>query len=207
MSAVPIRLLTEEEYLAIEEAASYKSEFYDGIMYPIQPPPDVIGMAGASLDHNQIKENVARELGNALADGPCRTMSSEMKVRTDKSRSYSYPDVLVFCGPPVFPVKKRRDVISNPTVIIEVLSDSTEKYERSGKFERYKTLATLREYVLVSQLEVKVERFVRQPDDTWDVTVFTDPAGSLPFTSVPADIPLAAVYRHVEFQPEQSDDS
>lgn len=99
----------------------------------------------------------------------------------------------------MFPVKKRRDVISNPTLIIEVLSDSTEKYDRGGKFERYKTLATLREYVLVSQSEVKVERFVRQPDHTWVGTEFTDAAGSLPFTSVPADIPLAAIYRHVEF--------
>jgi len=202
MSAIPVRLLTEEEYLAIEEQATYKSEFYDGIMYPIQPPPDVIGMAGSSIDHNQIKDNIARELGNALAGGPCRTMSSDLKIRTDSTRSYSYPDVVVFCGAPVFPVKKRRDVISNPTLIIEVLSDSTEKYDRGGKFERYKTLATLREYVLVAQNLISAERFVRQPDGSWAVTEYTDPAGSLPFTSVPADIPLAAIYRHVEFPEE-----
>src|SRR6478736_1261833 len=124
MSAIPIRLLTEEEYLAIEEQATYKSEFHDGIMYPVQPPPDVIGMAGSSLDHNQIKDNLVALLRNALDGGPCRALSSDLKIRTDSARSYSYPDVVVFCGAPVFPVKKRRDVISNPTLIIEVLSDS-----------------------------------------------------------------------------------
>ncbi len=199
MSAIPVRRLTEAEYLEIEEQATYKSEFYDGIMYPIQPPPGVLGMSGATIDHNQIKDNLARLLANALDGTTCRTMSSDMKVRIDSTRSYSYPDVVVFCGPPVFPVKKRRDVISNPTLIVEVLSDSTEEYDRGGKFDGYKSLPTLREYVLVAQSEVKVERYVRQTDDSWAVTEYTDPVGSLPFTSVPADIPLAAIYRHVEF--------
>jgi Uma2 family endonuclease len=199
MSAIPVRGLTEEEYLEIEDHNSYKSEFVDGIMYPIQSPPGVFGMAGASLNHNQLKDNLARALGNALADGPCRTLSSDVKIRIDTTKTFSYPDVVVFCGPPAFPIKKRTDIISNPTLIIEVLSDSTEEYDRGGKFDGYKSLPTLREYVLVSQSEVKVERFVRQPDDTWTVTEFTDPAGLLPFTSVPADVPLAAIYRHVEF--------
>lgn len=204
MSAIPIRRLTEEEYLEIEEQATYKSEFYDGIMYPIQPPPGVLGMAGTTIDHNQIKDNLARLLGNILDDGPCRTMNSDMRVRISTG-TQCYPDVVVFCGPPEFPIKKRRDVISNPTLIIEVLSDSTEEYDRGAKFDGYKTLPTLCEYVLVAQSEVKVERFVRQPDDSWAVTEFTDPAGSLPFTSVSADIPLAAIYRHVEF-PDNSPD-
>jgi Uma2 family endonuclease len=199
MSAIPVRRLTEEEYLELEDHNSYKSEFYDGIMYPIQAPPGVLGMAGASLDHNQIKDNLAFELNSRLLGGPCRTLSSDVKVRIETTKSFSYPDVVVFCGPPVFPVKKRRDVISNPMLIVEVLSDSTEEYDRGGKFDGYKSLPTLREYVLVAQSEVKVERFVRQPDDSWAVTEYTDPLGSLPLTSVPADIPLAAVYRHVEF--------
>ena len=80
-----------------------------------------------------------------------------------------------------------------------MVSDSTEEYDRGAKFDGYKTLPTLREYVLVAQSQVKVERFVRRPDVSWAVTEYTDPAGSLPFTSVPADIPLAAIYRHVEF--------
>ncbi len=199
MSAVPLRKITEADYLAIEEQATYKSEFHDGVMYPIQPPPDVIGMAGATIDHNQIKDNLAHELNTRLAGGPCRTMSSDLRVRVEATGTYCYPDVVVFCGPPAFPVRKRRDTISNPTVIIEVLSDSTEAYDRGGKFDRYKLIDTLREYVLVAQDRVRVERFVRQPDDSWSATEYTDPAGDFPFASVPAEVPLAAVYRHVEF--------
>jgi len=199
MSAIPVRRLTEEEYLEIEDHNSYKSEFHDGIMYPIQAPPGVLGMAGASLNHNQIKDNLAFELRARLQGGACRALSSDVKVRIDTTKTFNYPDVVVFCGPPVFPIKRRTDIISNPTLIIEVLSDSTEDYDRGGKFELYKTLPTLREYVLVSQSEVKAERFVRQPDDTWAVTDFTDPAGSLRFTSVSADIPMAAIYLYVEF--------
>jgi Uma2 family endonuclease len=125
-------------------------------------------------------------------------MNSDMRVRITTG-TQCYPDVVVFCGPPVFPLKNRRDVIANPTLVVEVLSDSTEEYDRGAKFDGYKTLPTLREYVLVAQSEVKFERYVRQPDDTWAVTEYTDPACSLPFTSVPANIPLAAIYRHVEF--------
>ncbi len=199
MSAIPVRRITEADYLAIEEQATYKSEFHDGVMYPIQPPPDAIGMAGATIDHNQIKDNLAHELNTRLTGGPCRTMSSDLRVRVEATGTYCYPDVVVFCGPPVFPLRKRRDTISNPTLVIEVLSESTEAYDRGGKVDRYKLIDTLREYLVVAQDEVRVERFVRQPGDTWAVTEFTDPAGTLPFTSVPAEIPLAAVYRHVEF--------
>jgi Uma2 family endonuclease len=128
-----LRKITEAEYLEIEGQATYKSEFYDGLMCPVQPPPGVLGMAGATIDHNQIKDNVARALANALDGGRCRVMSSDMRVRSPVTGHQSYPDVVVFCGPPVFPLKNRRDVIANPTRIVEVLSDSTEEYDRGAE--------------------------------------------------------------------------
>jgi Uma2 family endonuclease len=198
MSAVPKRKLTEAEYLEIERAAEFKSEFYDGVMYPVQGPPEVLGMAGATFTHNRIKDNVHYELTSRLRGGPCQALSSDMRVKVRATGLQAYPDVVVFCGPPEFGDARKQDVLLNPTVVVEVLSESTERYDRGTKFEHYRRIESLREYVLVAQDRVFVERFVRQPDGSWNLTEFTDPAGTFALATVPAEIPLADVYRGVE---------
>ncbi|QDU20448.1 Uma2 family endonuclease [Urbifossiella limnaea] len=197
MSAIPKRKLTEAEYLEIERAAEFKSEFYDGVMYPMQGPAGVVGMAGATFDHNKIKENVARALGNALESGPCEALSSDMRVKVRATGLHTYPDVVVYCGTPEFLDDEKRDTLLNPTVIVEVLSESTEKYDRTTKMMHYRRIPSLREYVMISQEQTHAERYVRQTSGRWLLIEYDDPAGALDLECISVEIPLAAIYRGV----------
>ncbi|MDB5313396.1 MAG: hypothetical protein JWO38_7598 [Gemmataceae bacterium] len=188
MSAVPKKKLTEAEYLALERKAEFKSEFYNGEMF---------AMAGASRQHNELKENLSIEIGSRLKGGPCRTYSSDQRVNVDRTGLYTYPDLLIVCGRPEFDPKDT-DTLVNPQVIIEILSKSTESYDRGVKFLHYRRLPSVREYVLVSQDRMLVERFVRQSDETWVLTTF-DQSVEFALATVPVRIPLADVYRGVEF--------
>jgi len=197
MSAIPKRKLTEAEYLEIERAAEFKSEFYDGVMYPMQGPAGVVGMAGATFDHNKIKENVTFELNTRLRDGPCEALSSDMRVKVLATGLQTYPDVVVFCGTPEF-LDEKRDTLLNPTLIVEVLSESTEKYDRTTKLKHYRRIPSLREYVMISQDHVSVERYVRQANGRWLLTEYDDPAGALDLECLSVVIPLAAIYRGIQ---------
>lgn len=189
MSAVPKRKLTEAEYLAIEWAAEFKSEFYNGEMF---------AMAGASREHNRIKDNLIAELGSRFKGGPCQTYSSDQRLKVSKTGLYTYPDIVIVCGQADY-AESDRDTLVNPTAVIEILSPTTEKYDRGVKFRHYQKVPSLKEYVLVSQDEPVCERFVRQPDETWVLTTVTGLSGELTFASVPARIPLTDVYAGVEF--------
>lgn len=197
MNAVPKKKLTVAEYLAIEREAEFKSEFLDGEMFPLHGPPGPHGMAGASRRHNEVTQNLNIEIGSRLKGRPCRTYSADLRVRIDRTGLYTYPDFLIVCGPPEFEPDDP-DTLTNPQVIVEVLSKSTESYDRGLKFLHYRQLPSVREYVLVSQDRVLVERFVRQPDDTWLLTTFADPAGEFALATVPVRVPLADVYRGVD---------
>ena len=129
-------------------------------------------MAGASYDHSVIVGNVVGELRTALR-GRCTVLPSDMKIRIEATNRYVYPDASVVCAAPEF-VDEHRDAIKNPVVIVEVLSDSTEAYDRGDKFEQYRTLASLQEFILVSQKQRKVEQFLRQPDGTWLLRALRD---------------------------------
>ncbi|HEX4610807.1 MAG TPA: Uma2 family endonuclease, partial [Urbifossiella sp.] len=143
MSTAPPRKLTAAEYLAIERAAPFKSEFYAGKMF---------AMSGASPAHNTIKDNLIVSVGSSLRGSGCRTLSSDQRVRVNATGLYTYPDVLILCGPGEYAAEDPYTLL-NPKVIIEVLSDSTEKYDRGAKFRQYKRLPSLMEYVLVAQDE------------------------------------------------------
>lgn len=197
MSAIPKRKLTEAEYLEIERAAEFKSEFYDGVMYPMQGPPHVLGMAGATFDHNRIKENLVRALGNALEGGPCEALSSDMRVKVLATGLQTYPDVVVYCGTPEF-LDEKRDTLLNPILLVEVLSESTERYDRTTKWKNYRRIPSLREYVMIAQDQSFIERFVRQADGRWLLSEYDDPAGTLDLESISVEIPLAAIYRGVQ---------
>ncbi len=195
MTAVPKKKLTEAEYLAIERAAEFKSEFYNGEMF---------AMAGASRQHNELKENLIGELFNRLKGGPCRTYSADQRVKVERTGLYTYPDLLIVCGSPEFELTDGIVTLRNPEVVIEIMSKSTEHYDRGKKFGHYRQLPSLREYVLVAEDQPHIERYVRQTDGSWLLTVFDGPAGEFPFVTVTATIPLADVYRGVELPTDSS---
>jgi Uma2 family endonuclease len=189
MSAVPTTRLTPEQYLAIERKAEYKSEYYNGEMF---------AMAGVSKEHSRVKENLIGELYARLKGGHCRTHSSDMRVKVSPTGLYTYPDVIIVCGEEHFE-DAEVDTLLNPQVIIEILSDSTEKYDRGKKFRHYKQIESFREYILVAQDEPVVERSVRQSDGAWTTTTFEGLEAELALATVPVRVPLADVYAGVTF--------
>ena len=189
MSSVLKPFLTPQEYLNRERTAVFRSEYYRGEMF---------AMAGASWEHTLIKDNLAHEARKQLDDGPCRVLTSDLRVKIDTTGLYTYPDVIVVCEKPQFE-DKMFDTLLNPRCLIEVLSDSTEKYDRGEKFGHYRQIPTLQEYVLVAQDQPLVERHVRQPNGDWLMTEFRGLAQTLAFTSIPVKIALPDIYRGVEF--------
>ena len=189
MSAQPqaIHYLTPQEYLEIERRAEYKSEYFDGEMF---------AMAGASRAHNQITTNVVGELHPQLKKRPCRVYTNDMRVKVSATGLYTYPDIVAFCGPARFD-DNQKDTLLNPTVIIEVLSDSTEAYDRGKKFQHYRTLESLQEYVLISQQECRVEHYVRQPGNQWALTEVHDLTEVIQLSSIQCQLALADIYDKV----------
>ena len=191
MSAVPVIQHTLAEYLAREETAVYKSEFYHG---------QIFAMSGGTPEHNSVSVNILTALRGRLRGSPCRPFNSDQQIRIPPNGLVTYTDVSVVCG------ELQRDpqapnAINNPSVIVEVLSDSTENYNRGKKFDLYRQLESLREYILVAQDEPHVERFVRQADDSWLLTVFKGPDAVLELTTLGCHLPLAEVYEDVTFPP------
>ena len=184
----PTTLLTPEEYLAAERAAETRSEYVDGVVYP---------MTGASLNHILIVTNLTIELGLQLRGKPCFVMSNEMKVRLPDSQKFFYPDVTAVCGELQFH-DDRKDIIVNPALIIEVLSPSTEAFDRGDKFHSYQRIDSLREYILVSQDQPYIEQYVRRDAGTWSYRSVTGREGSLALPSVECTLNLGAVYDKVD---------
>lgn len=184
--ALPV--FTPEAYLSLERVSEIRHEYLDGFVY---------AMAGESPEHSTICFNLAVIVGSQLIDKPCRGFSPNMKIRTDESGMYAYPDLTVVCGEPLFH-DERRDVLVNPTVIFEVLSPSTEAYDRGEKFLRYRThLATLKDYILITQSKPFIEHFSRQQDGAWLYTATSGLSESLALASIDCRLPLEEVYRLV----------
>lgn len=185
--ALPV--FTPDEYLSLERQSEIRHEFLDGFVY---------AMAGESPAHSVICFNLAAALGPQLRGTDCRGFSPNMKVRAGESGLYAYPDLVVVCGEPQFH-DKRGDILVNPSVIFEVLLPSTEAYDRGEKFERYKGLATLRDYILVSQDRPRLELFSRTPEGTWEKSEVTGLESALALDSVNCRIALADIYDRVDF--------
>jgi|ERR1051326_1819689 Uma2 family endonuclease len=180
--------MTAEEYLAAERAAEFRSEYYDGCVF---------AMAGASFPHSIITMNLGAELREALRKR-CFVMSSDARLRVSPGRVFTYPDVMAVCGEPRF-ADDQKDTVLNPTLIVEVLSPSTEAHDRGFKFARYRELESLREYVLVSQKEPRVEKFVRQGSGQWLLSEYVGLEAVCRFESVDCQIALADIYENVSF--------
>lgn len=179
-----------EEYLAFERGTDARHEYLDGHVY---------AMAGESIEHSRICVNVAGELRALLKGSPCEVLSPNMKVVTSPSGLFSYPDVVVICGEPQF-YDERRDILTNPTIVFEVLSPSTEAYDRGEKFLRYRTqIETLREYVLVSQHRPLVEHYVRRPDGSWSYSSVGGLSEAIDLPSIDCRLPLSEIYDRIIF--------
>lgn len=189
MTSVAIQTqLTPEEYLTRERKAITKSEYVSG---------KIIAMAGASFTHNIITTNLSTVLNNQLMDGDCMVMTSDMRVKASATSSYFYPDVVIVCDKPRFE-DDTFDILLNPIVILEVLSPSTEDYDRIDKFSHYQRLASLKEYILVSQDEVYVEHYKRH-GTLWKPTEFRSLENVLSLTSIVCELSLRDIYRRIDF--------
>lgn len=190
--AIPktVRHLTEAEYLAIERAAEFKSESFDGEMF---------AMAGGSPMHSLIATNLASEVRSRLKGRPCVPFNSDLRLKIVATGLYTYPDLSVVYGPLEF-ADAEEDVIVNPTLLAEVLSDSTESYDRGKKFEHYRQIPTLREYLLVSQKEPRIEQFVRGSDGEWRLREAAGLETQMELPSLQITLPLAEVFAHVKFE-------
>jgi Uma2 family endonuclease len=187
MSAQPQPRLSPEQYLELDRASEFRNEYYDGRMY---------AMSGGSPTHAILIASIGGELRSALDDQPCQVATSNLRVRVSPHGLYCYPDVVVVCGEMKL-AENDKDTLLNPILLLEVLSPSTEGYDRGFKFAQYRMIESLQEYALVSQAEPRVELFRRQAGGDW---LFSESVGldkSCRFESVGCSVELAGIYKKV----------
>jgi Uma2 family endonuclease len=190
MSAQPQPRLTPEQYLELDRASEFRHEYYNGRMYL---------MPGGTHPHAIITANLSGELRNALKARPCIVTASDVRVRVSRGGLYTYPDIVVVCGTPQYLDDGRRDTVLNPVLLIEVLSPSTEAYDRGFKFAQYRMLESLQEYALVSQSEPRVEIFRRQPSREWLLSESAGMDAVCRFDSADCTIALNDIFDKVTF--------
>ena len=159
MVAEQRQFVTQDAYLAMEREAFEKSEYFEGQLYP---------MAGATKEHNRIKENLSTEIGYFLKGKSCQSFSSDFRVHIPQNGLYAYPDLFVVCGEMEL-LDNKFDTLLNPTVIVEILSKSTRGYDKNAKFALYRDLPTLREYVLIDSRRIKIEVWQKSTDGVWSL--------------------------------------
>ncbi len=191
------RYFTEEQYLALEETAEDKSEYLDGKIIP---------MTGVSTNHNQIAGNLYIALTLALKKQNYRIFIGDVRLWVPKVRLYTYPDIMVILGKPEYH-NNRTDMITNPQVIVEVLSKSTKNYDLGDKFIFYKTIPTLREYILIDQTKIKVEQYSKTENKRWLYCEYDEEDTALVFNSFQLEVPLSAIYKKVNFEEVEKDNN
>ena len=191
IAAQPAKRFTQREYLELERHAEFKSEFFQGEMF---------AMSGGTPLHSQIATNLAAEFRNRLKGRPCIPYNSDLRLKVETTGLLTYPDLSVVCGPLQL-ATGTDDTVVNPTVIVEVLSDSTEAYDRGKKFENYRLMPSLREYLLVSQKEPRIDQFIRQENEQWLLREAAGLEATLALPALEIKISLAEVFAGVEFAP------
>lgn len=184
--------MTEDEYLARERESEARHEYADG---------EIVAMSGASYRHIRVVSNLVRALFQAVGDGPCQVNFNDLKVRIEAASAYRYPDVVVICGEPEI-ASESQGVVTNPTLIFEVLSKSTQMIDRSDKLREYTQIPSLRAYVLIEQALPYVEQYQRRAEsENWLYTTAEDMQGALAVPSLEATLDLEAVYQGITFDP------
>jgi Uma2 family endonuclease len=189
---MPKTLLTPEQYLAIEREAEYKSEYFQG---------EMLAMAVSDWVHNQLVVNLVAGFHNQFRSRPCDVYPSQMRVLVRATGLYTYPDVVVVCGERRF-VDEQRDILLNPSLLVEVLSPTTEAYDRGRKFEHYQSIESLGEYLLVASDRAHVDQYTRRPDGQWLLTSADRLEDSLDLQSVGFRLALAGLYEKVDLPGE-----
>ena len=190
MSQRVLTYITPDEYLRRERLADYKSEYLNG---------EIFAMSGASREHNLITTNLTRELSLELRGGPCEVYSSDMRVKVRSNGLYTYPDVIVVCGEPEFE-DQEVDTLLNPTLLVEVLSRSTEKYDRIAKTSYYRTIDSLAEHLLVAQSEIRFEQYTKQKDGQWLFSEYLTRDSVVELPSIECTLKLSDVYDKITFE-------
>jgi len=188
-NAVRLARLTPEEYLVAERAASERSEYFDG---------RVVAMAGGTRAHALIVTKLLRAIDTHLDGKSCTATANDLKVWIPKTKTYAYPDISVVCDPVEFH-DEIQDVVTNPVLLVEVLSPSTERGDRQTKFRAYKTIPSFRQYVLVSQVEPAIEVYTRTPEDFWIHRESYGLESTVTLSSIDLTVPLSFVYERVDF--------
>ena len=206
MSALPKRFFTVEEYFLLEERSPYKSQYIHGEIFPMgegaaTSPPSLMG--GAVPNHVLVATNIAVGLGSRFRGRPCRVFSADLSVAVDPGGFYTYPDVVALCGQPKYETTHSPASLLNPQLIVEVLSPSTEAYDRGDKFLFYQRLASLTDYVLVAADRIGVEHYTLRASG-WVPTGYSRPDDRLVFASVEAELTLAEIYDKVDFPPPRA---
>jgi Uma2 family endonuclease len=191
MAPNAVTKVTAEQYLALDRAAEFRSEYLDG---------EIIDMSGGSMRHSLLGANIIGQLHALLLKTDCRTFTSDFRVRVS-SRMYAYPDVSIVCGKLMLG-DERQDILLNPTVIFEVLSPSTEYYDRGVKLQRYREIESLQDYILVAQNEMRIEQYTRGDANTWTLRDYLHAEDFLTIASIGVSVPLAALYERIEFPAE-----
>jgi Uma2 family endonuclease len=183
------RYFTSAEYLELEEQAEFRSEYHDG---------EIVAMTGGSINHNRIVGNLSSALKFALKGQAREVFTNDLRLWLSQYRRYFYPDLMIVAGEPLFH-ENRSDTITNPIVIVEVLSKSTSSYDRGEKFRYYRSVAELREYILIDQYSFYIEQFVKTSEDEWLFSDRTSGDDLLTFSTLDLQIPLQEIYERVEF--------
>jgi Uma2 family endonuclease len=184
--------MSPEEFLAFERSSDEKNEYRDG---------EIVLMSGASINHNRISTNLTGLLWQGLKGKDCENYSSDLRVWVPKTRLYTYPDAIVVCGEPQF-VDDEFDTRTNPVLLIEILSDSTENYDRGEKFKNYRSIDSLREYILVSQKSAAIEKYLKHGDGFWMLSEAYGLDGTITLETIECVLPLSDVYDKVNFDAE-----
>lgn len=183
--------MTIEEYLSFEETATDKHEFHDG---------EVLAMSGETFEHSRVISNLNRIVGNRLRGGPCQFLESNMRIRIDEANRYVHPDGSIVCEKPEFDRHSdKRITLMNPKVVFEVLSESSEGYDRGEKFRKYRQIPSLKEVVLIAQDRVEVVSLVRGDDGNWSMETWLDSAKIATIRCLPLDLPIAELYEGIAF--------
>lgn len=189
MAAQPAILYSVAEYLALEDAATTKNEYYQG---------EIFAMAGASYAHNQITANTYLQIGKYLEDKTYSVFQSDLKIQVAANSLITYPDITIVCEP-VEIVNEKSGIIANPSVLIEVLSPSTQDYDRGGKFTLYRSLPSLQEYILINSLAVHIEQFTKQPNGTWILQEYKLPTDAVTIHTIDLTLTMDLIYKGVSF--------
>ncbi|MEH1942921.1 MAG: Uma2 family endonuclease [Nostoc sp.] len=189
------RYYTPEEYLELEEAADYKSEYIDG---------QIIPMAGGTINHNRISLNLSAALNFAFRQQDYEVFMSDVRLWIPQKRTYTYPDVMILAGEAEF-FNNRKDIILNPQIIVEVLSKSTKGYDRENKFQAYRTISTFQEYLLIDQTQIHIDQFSKTGKKQWTLREYDEEDEAIALVTVPFEISLQDLYNKVKFEPVESE--